>query len=117
MKSTILDTSFILTCIKQKIDFVEELEFMGLEILIPGLVINEINGLAKTNENAKLALKIMQRPGLEKIDLKGKDTDDAIISYANKNPKAIIATLDDVIKKRIKNNKLVIRGKKRLEIV
>ena len=117
MKQAILDTSFILTCIKQKIDFIEELKFMGLEILIPNQVIKEIEGLSKTNENAKLALKIMQKPGLEKIDLKGKDTDNAIIIYANKNPKAIIATLDEAIKKKIKNNKLVIRGKKKLEII
>lgn len=106
----ILDTSFILTCLKQKIDFFEEL--VGEEILIPIQVINEI----KRFDN-KLALKLLGKNKFQKIDLGKTHTDKLIIKFAKENPKVIVATLDKEIKNKTKNQKLIIRGKKNLEIV
>ena len=56
MKQVLLDTNFILTCVKQKIDFFEEIYLMGIEILIPEKVIEEIKKLKKEAE-----LKILER--------------------------------------------------------
>ena len=42
--------------------------------------------------------------------------DKGIINYVKENPKVIVATFDRELKKRV-NNKLVIREKKKLEIV
>jgi len=106
----ILDSSFILTCIKQKIDFFEEL--VGEQILIPKQVINEIKNL-----DNKLALKLLEKNKFKKIDLGKGHTDNRIIKFAKENPKTIIATLDKEIKNKTKNQKLIIRGKKKLEIV
>jgi len=47
MKQAILDTNFILTCVKQKIDFFEWFNLNGIEILIPLEVINEIKKIKK----------------------------------------------------------------------
>ena len=106
----ILDTSFILTCLKQKIDFFEEL--VGEEILIPIQVINEI----KRFDN-KLALRLLEKNKFQKIDLGKGHTDKRIIKLAKENPNVIVATLDKEIKNKTKNQKLIIRGKKKLEIV
>jgi len=117
MKQIILDTNFILTCVKQKIDFFEEIQLMGMQISIPNQVIVEIEGLSKKNNNAKLSLKLLKKSKFKKIDLKTKDTDKGIIKFAKENPEVIIATLDRELKNKIKNPKLIIRGKKKLEVI
>ena len=123
MKQTILDTNFILTCIKQKIDFFEDIRFEGIQIIIPKQVINEIKKIAdskqklKFRENAKLALKLLEKNKFKKIDLGKGHVDKRIINYSKDNKNIIVATLDKELKNKIKNLKLVIRRKKKLEIV
>ena len=112
MKSALLDTNFILTCIKQKIDFFEELRFMGFEIIIPNGVIDELKKLKQTS-----ALKLLEKNNFKEIILVGKNTDNSIINYANKNPDILIATLDKQLSDKLKNGKIIIRGKKKLEII
>jgi len=123
MKQAILDTSFILTCIKQKIDFFEQIENEGLRIIIPKQVIREIEKITSSKqklhfrENAKSVLKLFKKNNFKKIDLKTKHVDAGLIKFAKENPEIIIATLDREIKNKILNSKLVIRGKKKLEII
>ena len=59
----------------------------------------------------------MKKTNSKKIDLGKGHTDKKIIQFAKENPKTIIATLDKEIKQKTKNQKLIIRGKKKLEIV
>ena len=113
MKQIILDTSFILSAVRNKIDIFNEL--LEYNILIPKQVINEIKN--QKSSNAKLALKILQLNKYNEIDLGKAHVDKLIINYAKKNPKVIVATLDREIKKKVKNSKLVIRGKKQLEVI
>jgi len=115
MKETILDSSFILTCVKQKIDFFREIPLMGIKIIIPEQVIGEIKRLK--NPNPELALKLLGKNSFKKISLGKAHVDKLIIKFAKENPKVIVATLDREIKKKTKNQKLVIRGRKKLEII
>ena len=127
MKKIILDTNFILTCVKQKIDFFEEIKFMGMEILIPKQVINELKKVANSKKklhfrkDAELSLKLLEKEknSFKKIDLLkyGKNTDKRLKNFAEKNKNIIVATLDRELKNKIKNPKLIIRGKKKLEII
>jgi rRNA-processing protein FCF1 len=124
MKEAILDTSFILSCVRKKIDFFEEIPLMGMSIVIPTPVIKEIEsiiGHPKNNfrfkEEAKLALKLLEKSKFKKIGLDGKNVDFGIIKIARENPDYIIATLDGEIKNKVRNQKLIIRGEKKLEIV
>ena len=117
MKTALLDSSFILTCAKQKIDFFEFLENEGFQIIIPKQVIQEIEKISKTKEYGKLVLQVLKKNKFRKINLKEKNVDFGIVKYAKKNPKIIIATLDRGIKRKIRNQKLVVRGKKKLEVV
>lgn len=114
-KQVLLDTSFILTSIKNKIDFLDEISSLGLTPLIPKQVMVELEGI--TNGESKLALKILKKNEIKMIDLETKNTDYGIIAYAKKNIGLVVATLDREIKNAIKNNKLIIRGKKNLEII
>lgn len=122
MKYVVLDTSFILSCVRKKIDFFDRIKFMGLKILIPIQVIEELTkisgrGNAKFSGEAKLALVILKKSKCPEIDLHNKNVDKGIIKIAGENKEYIIATLDREIKNKTNNQKLVIRGEKELEII
>jgi len=123
MKKIILDTNFILTCAKQKIDFLEWLETNGYEILIPSNVIEEIEKIIKSRKEirfrdaARISAILIKSHEVNFIDLKGKNVDNSIVNFAKQNPDMLVATLDREIQGKIKNKKLIIRGKKKLEII
>ncbi|MBR9701340.1 hypothetical protein GOV13_00275 [Candidatus Pacearchaeota archaeon] len=123
MKQALLDTNFILTCVRQKIDFFEDIKFMGMKIIIPIPVIEEIKRVASSKQKAhskdaaELALRILEKNNFKKIKLDKKPVDNGIKDFANKNKNVIVATLDRELKNKIKGNKLVIRGKKTLEVM
>jgi rRNA-processing protein FCF1 len=110
----LIDTNFIITCVKQKIDFFEDLKFMGFKLIIPMQVIQELEKL-----NRKLELKLLEKnkDNFQVVRFKRGYVDKGIIEYSKKNPRAIIATLDLDLKNKILNRIMVIRSKKKLEIV
>jgi len=122
MKQVILDTSFILTAIKNKMDILEGINFLGLTPIVPIQVINELKNIIeskkklKFKDDAKLALKILSKKKIKKIDIKNDYVDNGLIDYTKQNKSVIIATMDKELKSKIPNRKLVIRAKKRLEI-
>jgi len=122
MKQAILDTNFILTCVKQKIDFFEKIPQMGVQIIIPKQVIEEIKRVANSTkklhhrDDAKLATVILEKNKFEEVDLNENYVDKGLLKFVEKNPKVIIATLDKKLKDKIKNSKLIVRGKKKLEV-
>lgn len=123
MKQVLLDTNFIISCARQKIDFFHEIPMMGFEIVIPRQVFDEVEKLSKSRkgaiirEEADLALKIMNKNKFTIIKLKRNDVDRAIIEFANENPDVIIATLDKELQNKIENKKMIIKGLKVLEVV
>ena len=122
MKSVLLDTNFILTCVKQKIDFFREIPEKGWNILIPRQVIEEIKRIANSTkkmrfrDDAKLAQVLLERNEYQEIDIRGKYADKGIIKYAQEHPQLIVATLDKNLQNKITNYKLIIRGRKKLEL-
>ena len=73
----------------------------------------------KLRNQAGLSLKILEanREDFKKIRLPSRNVDNGIKKFADQNPKTIIATLDRELKHRTTNQKLVIRNKKKLEVV
>jgi rRNA-processing protein FCF1 len=125
-KRVLLDTSFIVTCVKQKIDFFSELKDLGMEIIIPEQVIQELHSVKEnkskkleSKDAAKTALRIIKKSDYLPLLFEGSYVDSEIIKYARINPEIIIATLDREIKKKLKNKNrlMVIRQKKKLEII
>jgi rRNA-processing protein FCF1 len=74
-------------------------------------------GKMKLSNEAKLASSILRKNIFTRIDLKMKNVDNGIVNVADKNKSYIIATLDREIQDKIKNQKIIIRGEKKLEIV
>ena len=123
MRQVVLDTNFILTAIKNKIDFIEGVTFLGLTPIVPEQVIAELEKIVeskkklKFKDDARLGLKILSKKKIKKIDLKNDYVDNGLIAYSEQNKSAIIATMDKELKSKIPNQRLIIRAKKRLEII
>ena len=122
MKYIVLDTNFILSCIRKKIDFFNDLTFAGFSLIIPKEVVRELEKISETGgkkfqDESKIALSLLKKNDFKEVDLNTKNVDNGIVLFAGKNLDFIIATLDREIKNKIKNQKLVIRGNGKLEIV
>ena len=123
MKQAILDTSFILTAVRNKIDFLEELAFMSFKVFIPKQVVEEIKKVSISDKrfhfknDAKLALKLIKCYSCKALDIGKGHVDDRLFDYANKNREVVIGTIDKELMKRIKNPKIIIRNKKQLQLI
>ncbi|PIN92900.1 hypothetical protein COU61_01180 [Candidatus Pacearchaeota archaeon CG10_big_fil_rev_8_21_14_0_10_35_13] len=123
IKTIILDTNFIIECLKNKM-YYEELitgEIPGARIVVPEEVINELRKIKENNHNktkdreaAALAMKIAEKH--EMIKLGKKYVDKGIIEYCKKHENIIVATIDKRLKKELKEKAKVItlRGRKGL---
>ena len=124
----LLDTNFILTAVKQKIDFAELAEQLFDEPIkwqVPQDVLNELGQLkdrpgmkTKDKEAAALSFQILQSINPEIIELPGKspNVDMKIVNYIL-GKKIILATLDKELKNRVDNKILTIRGKKSIDLI
>lgn len=123
MTKVILDTNFILNCVREKFDFFEGILMMGHRVVIPDEVVLEIKRLSheltskKDRDIAEFSLRILEANDYDKISCPGKYVDKGIVSFLEKNPEYILATYDKALKKKVHNRILVLRGKKKLEIV
>ena len=99
MKSAILDTSFILSCVRNKIDFAEKIAHEGFEIIIPEQVLKELRSISSSQKKqqfrneANLSLEILKKVPFKKIELEANYVDEGIKIFAIKNPDAVVATL------------------------
>ena len=102
MAKVILDTSFILTCVRNRLDFFEELFLKGHSVFIPRGVV--------------FASRILESASYREVDCPGKYADSGIKNYLKEHQEFILATVDSKLKKSVKNRKIVIRNKKKLEL-
>ena len=124
----LIDTNFILTCMKQKIDFpnlADEIFDEEIEWIVPQEVLNELGTLkdrkgmkVKERNAAKISFEMLGKINAKVVELGGKNpnVDIKIVNYIL-GKKIILATLDRNLKERVKNKILTIRGKKMLEII
>lgn len=119
----LLDTNFILTCIKEGIDFntlANELFDRRIEWLIPHEVEKEITAISKSQgakkQQAKIALDLLKNLKHKRAKLEDHNVDAGIAKFVNQHG-IVLATLDRKLKSRVKGKILTIRGKKSLEIV
>lgn len=115
----ILDSNFIISCMKRGIDFVSELEEKGFKIVIPREVLQELRDLRqKVNREEKvsidLALKLIENGKVKKVGLGTGKIDYQLIKKGQEG--VYIGTLDAAIK-RVIPNKIVISNSKNALIV
>lgn len=119
----LLDTNFIVSCVKQKIDL---FNFEDVNWIVPLNVIEELKKISTTKDKtikdrraALVSLEIIDSLKDKKIEfpiLKIENVDSAIIDFCKKNPEVILATLDKKIKSKTKNDNLIIKGRKFLKV-
>ena len=112
----LLDSSFIVSCIRRKIDFISELEENGFKIKIPLGVLQELKDLKKKDKTSRddriaigLAFKLLDDKRVKKTRVGGRMVDEGLIQKGQKG--SYIATLDNEIK-RVVPNKVVINNSK-----
>jgi len=124
----LLDTNFLITTAKQKIDIQEKTNKITsepIEWIVPQDVLNELGTLRdkigikeKDKQAATLSFQIIQALNPKTINLptKNPNIDIKIVNYILNKP-IVLATLDKNLKSRVKNKILTIRGKKNLELI
>ena len=125
----LLDTNFIVTCVKEKIDFNSQINDIideKINWIIPEDILNEIKDLSQRKglkildkRSAEVALDLIGIIDKKKIKLVGNNPniDVKIAEYLRRNKDVVLATLDKGLKKRVKNKILTIRSRKKLEII
>ena len=109
MQKVILDTSFILTAIKCKIDILAELTRILDEKFSIFYIDKSMNELAN-KPAGKLALALLKNMKASPIETNvDKNVDSLLIDYAEAHPNDIIATQDRALKEKLKkrNTRLI----------
>ena len=101
----LLDTSFLISAMKNKIDIVSELRRFGEPKLhVINLVLDELLGFSAgasiKARNARLSLQFIEREGVRIINASGKNTDRNIVRYAG-NRRMAVCTIDSDLKKTL----------------
>lgn len=120
----LIDTNFILTAIKQKIDIesvANEIINEEIEWIVPQQVLNELGSLKNSKgvnvsdrDAACLSFDVLQHIKPKIIDLGGNpNVDIGIVNYIM-DKDIVLATLDKELRNRVKKQLLIIRGKRLL---
>lgn len=113
----ILDTNFVISCIRKRIDFMTQLELQGFKVKIPHEVMDELKDLRTSNRVSHedriaidVALQMFSRKEINKMKLGHGKVDDSLISLGKAG--AYIATLDNGIKRQIPNKIVIFDAQK-----
>jgi rRNA-processing protein FCF1 len=122
----VLDTNFIISCIKQRLDYfskTNEIIEENFEWVVPSGVMRELEEISKKEggnfddkNSAAIGLEMLRLIGPKIVEVDGKYVDQAIINYI-KDTDSILATLDRALKKRVSNRILTIKDVKNLEVI
>ncbi|MEM4271110.1 MAG: hypothetical protein QXO70_03380, partial [Candidatus Pacearchaeota archaeon] len=68
----LLDSNFIISCVKKKIDFIEELEKLGFKVILPREVLQELKDLKMESYHSdrvaiNVALEMFEKRKIKKI--------------------------------------------------
>ncbi|MFH1682616.1 MAG: PIN domain-containing protein [Candidatus Woesearchaeota archaeon] len=121
MKIIILDTNTLMAISQFKIDLFSELDRLcdfSYKVVILDKTVDELKGIiseqaGKYKLQAKLALDILDKKGVRKIDTEAGKVDDLLVKMAEEGK--IVVTQDKELKRRIKEKGaevLTIRQKK-----
>lgn len=106
----ILDSNFIIGCVKKKIEFIDKLEEMGFRVLLPREVYQELKDLRlnvspSERDAIEIAFEILDKKKVEKMTVGGRNVDEGLIDKGKKGH--YIATLDRAIRNVIPNKVII----------
>ncbi|MEK6825441.1 MAG: hypothetical protein AABY00_01510 [Nanoarchaeota archaeon] len=110
----LLDSNFIISCVKKKIDFLSELEDQGFKVVLPREVFQELKDLrfkVKHDERVAIdsAFDIFSHRKIKKTTLGQTTVDKGLIAKGKRG--AYIATLDAAIKREVPNRIVILDAK------
>lgn len=113
----VLDSSFIVSCVKKKIDFLTQLEEQGYTVRVPHEVLNELKDLRLKKGRAEreaidVALALFEQKNIKKINLGHGKVDEGLISKGKEG--VSIATLDREIKRAVPRCIVIFDAEKRV---
>lgn len=102
----VLDSSFILSCARRKIDFISQLQELGFKATIPREVLQELKDLRlKVKRDDRVAidftLGVLQEKAIKKVGFGSGKVDEQLIKMGREG--FYIATLDNAIKRAVPN--------------
>jgi rRNA-processing protein FCF1 len=117
----VLDTNFIISCIRKRIDFIGELEGLGFKVVVPRRVLQELKDLRKergTSHSDRTAIDVANEfftnSKVKKIRLGGRTVDEGLIAKGLEG--VHIATLDRAVKREVPNRVVILNSKNGLGI-
>ena len=117
----VLDSSFIVSCVKRNIDFVGKLRGLGFKVLLPREVMQEIKDLklkTKAREDkvdVELALQILnENKDIKKMTIGTGRVDNELIKLGKAG--AYVATLDNFIRRSVPNRVVINNAKNNIEV-
>ncbi len=117
MMKVILDSSFIISCVREGIDFIQQLSEQGFELIAPREVLQEMKDLRNSERSSQkdrtaidVALQLVETKKLKKMSFGQGKVDDFLIQKGNEGYH--IATLDKLIKKNVPKRIVIFTSKK-----
>lgn len=117
----VLDANFILSCVRDKIDFISELESMGFKVVVPREVMQELKDIRERKGESRedrisidIAFELIEKRKVKKMTMGAGQVDHKLIELGNRG--AYIATLDRVIKRSVPNRLVIDSAKKAIMI-
>lgn len=115
----VLDSSFIISCIKKNIDFLSQLEEQGFRVILPREVFQELKDLRlkighEDRVAIDLAFSLFENRKVKKSTLGHDSVDKGLINKGNKG--AYIATLDAAIKRSVPNRVVINSAKNSISV-
>lgn len=119
--NVLLDSSFIISCVRERIDFLSQLEEQGFKIQVPREVMQELKDLKMKDKTSRVdrtaidvALELIEKRKVKKISMGEGNVDDWLIKKGNEG--YYIATLDAGIKNKIPGKVVLFRAQNRVGI-
>lgn len=117
----ILDTNFIISCVRDKIDFISQLKENGFRIIVPREVLQELKDIKERSGESRddrtaiaVALEIIEKSKIRKVGIGDGKVDHELIKRGVNG--AYIATLDKEIKRRVPNRIVIDSAKKAIMV-
>ena len=117
----LLDTSFIVSCVRRKIDFVLQLEEQGFKVILPKEVYEELKDLKKKSAASHetriaigVAMELFEKIKIKKMVLGHEKVDNALIRRGKQG--YYIATLDRVIKRSVPRRVVILDAQNKIGV-
>ena len=117
----ILDSSFIISCVRERIDFLSQLQEQGFNPIVPREVLQEMKDLRIRNGTSHddrmaidVAFDLLEKGKVKKTSLGTGKVDDWLIKRGQEG--IFIATLDTGIKKRVPKRVVIFKAQNRVGV-